>query len=134
MIEISVELSDFPIGRCRVIEAVDGRRVLVLRTHSGCHAAAGNCPHQQLSLDGARLVRGALLCPHHGARFDLEDGHSLSNGLTARPLPIYPVRIEDGCAIITILAQEIAPGGARGLPGSGVQPRQDKRPSSPTGR
>lgn len=84
---------------------------------------AGQCPHQNLSLEGARTVGGAVLCPHHGARFDLETGTSRSPGLTARMLAIYPVREEGGVAIVTLPEREGASEGARGLPGSTRQPR-----------
>lgn len=123
MLELSLDLSLLADGRCRLMPAPDGRCVVVARTAQGLRAAAGRCPHQNLSLDGARIVGGAVLCPHHGARFDLETGQSRSAGLTVRPLAIYPVREEDGLAIVTLPERESASEGARGLPGSAPQPR-----------
>jgi naphthalene 1,2-dioxygenase system ferredoxin subunit len=39
-------------------------------------------------------VRGtSIICPHHGARFSLEDGRSMSP-LTPKPLTLYPVTQE----------------------------------------
>lgn len=134
MLEMSLDLSALAIGRCRLVAAPDGRCVVVSRTTQGVRATAGLCPHQNLSLDGARILGGAVLCPHHGARFDLETGESRSPGLTARPLTIYPVREEGDSAIITLPEQEGASEGARELPGSTRQPPLDKRHDFPSGR
>ena len=41
------------------------------------------------------LSAGRLVCPHHAASFNLEDG-SISQGWASRPLRIYPVRVEQG--------------------------------------
>ena len=53
------------------------------------------CPHEQADLSLGHLSQGRLVCPHHAASFDLEDG-SISQGWASRPLRIYPVRIEQG--------------------------------------
>ena len=53
------------------------------------------CPHQMLSLEGGRVRGTFIMCPHHGARFNLEDGKSLSP-LTPNPLKLFPVREVDG--------------------------------------
>ncbi|MDX2823839.1 nitrite reductase (NAD(P)H) small subunit [Streptomyces ipomoeae] len=38
----------------------------------------------------------AVECRLHGSRFDLRTGHPLDPPAT-RPVPVYPVQIEDGC-------------------------------------
>lgn len=86
-----IALAQVPDAGARVIE-VDGRRVLVCRNGDAILAMDEICPHQALSLDGARVRRGSLFCPHHGARFSLEDGRSLSP-LTDCPLRFYPVTV-----------------------------------------
>lgn len=80
-----------PEGTATVLE-VAGRRALVCRHGEGVRAMEEICPHQSLSLDGARVRRGSLFCPHHGARFSLDDGRSLSP-MTDRPLAFYPATV-----------------------------------------
>lgn len=77
-------------GTSQIIQ-VDGRSILLCRTGGTLHAMDAMCPHQRLSLEGARIRKGALLCPHHGARFDIATGKSLSP-LTPKPLNLIPVR------------------------------------------
>jgi 3-phenylpropionate/trans-cinnamate dioxygenase ferredoxin subunit len=53
------------------------------------------CPHEQADLSRGHISAGRLICPHHAASFDLEDGR-ISSGWSSRPLRIYPVRVEYG--------------------------------------
>jgi 3-phenylpropionate/trans-cinnamate dioxygenase ferredoxin subunit len=63
--------------------------VLLCRSATGLHAMRDRCPHQDKSLEGARIRGPNLFCPHHGARFNLEDGRSLSP-LTTKALELLP--------------------------------------------
>ncbi len=63
--------------------------VLLCRSATGLHAMRDRCPHQDKSLAGGRIRGTSLFCPHHGARFNLEDGRSLSP-LTTKALELLP--------------------------------------------
>ena len=61
------------------------------------YALEDRCSH-----DDGPLVEGdwdpddrVVVCPRHGARFDLETGRPLSLPAT-EPVETYPVRVEDG--------------------------------------
>jgi 3-phenylpropionate/trans-cinnamate dioxygenase ferredoxin component len=95
-----IALSDVPDTTAGVVE-VEGHRVLVCRHGDTVRAMGEICPHQNLSLDGARVRRGSLFCPHHGARFSLEDGRSLSP-MTDRPLAFYPATVTGDEVEITV--------------------------------
>lgn len=86
----TIPLSDLPETGSRIFD-LDGRRVLVCRSALGIRATNEICPHQHLSLEGARVRGNFIMCPHHGARFSLEDGKSLSP-LTPNGLTLYQVR------------------------------------------
>ncbi|QQV77660.1 Rieske 2Fe-2S domain-containing protein [Sphingomonas aliaeris] len=89
------------VGRSAVVD-VDGTQILLCRTAAGLHATRGTCPHQNKSLEGAR-VRGVLvMCPWHGAMFDLDTGTSRSPQLTDRPLRIYRCVEQDGEVMIDL--------------------------------
>lgn len=97
---VTIALSDLPEKGAAIV-MVEGRRVLVCRDGETVRAMDETCPHQDLSLEGARVRRGSLFCPHHGARFSLEDGRSLSP-LTDCPLKFYPVTVSEGEVSITL--------------------------------
>ena len=87
-----IPLSEVPASGGRIV-TIEGKRVLVCRSASGIHAMDEICPHQAMSLDGARIRGESIICPHHGARFSLEDGRSMSP-LTPKSLTLYPVKEE----------------------------------------
>ncbi len=74
---------------------VDGEKVLVLQEATQLYALGALCTHAHLELAGGRIRQGALICPFHGARFDLATGRSLAPPVVA-DLPCYPVRIANG--------------------------------------
>ncbi|HUD94577.1 Rieske (2Fe-2S) protein [Sphingobium sp.] len=84
-----IPLNQIPMSGTHVVEC-EGRRVLLCRNQNGIHAMAEMCPHQMLSLDGGRVRGDVIMCPHHGARFSLDDGRSLSP-LTTNGLTLYSV-------------------------------------------
>jgi 3-phenylpropionate/trans-cinnamate dioxygenase ferredoxin subunit len=75
------------VGDTRIIIARDDR--------GGWFALAAVCSHALLPLDGARVRGGALLCPHHGARFDLATGRALGPPASAG-IASWAVRVADG--------------------------------------
>lgn len=85
-----IPLSDLPEAGSRIFE-LDGKRVLICRSAAGIRAMDEICPHQHLSLEGGRVRGTFIMCPHHGARFSLEDGKSLSQ-LTPNGLTLYATR------------------------------------------
>ena len=89
-----VALSDFPTGSRRVID-VDGVRVAVFHLHEGLYAIEDVCSH-----DGGELACGALegceiVCPRHGARFDVRTG-AVTAPPAYEPVAVLPVRVEAG--------------------------------------
>ena len=60
-------------------------------------AVSAWCSHQRMSLMEGPVDAdaGEIMCPFHGARFDLATGKQLS--LPAmRPIPVYEVKVEEG--------------------------------------
>lgn len=75
------------VGEVPLIIARDDR--------GGWFALAAVCSHALLPLDGARVRGAALLCPHHGARFDLASGRALGPPASAG-IAVWPVRVAEG--------------------------------------
>jgi 3-phenylpropionate/trans-cinnamate dioxygenase ferredoxin subunit len=72
---------------------VAGTDLILIWNDGRAVACERACPHEQADLSLGHLSQGRLVCPHHAASFDLDDGH-ISEGWASRPLRIYPVRVE----------------------------------------
>lgn len=73
---------------------VDG--LIVARGQDGIYyAVQRTCSHMQLPLDGGRVRGASIVCPHHGARFDLKSGRVLAPPAWS-PIAAYPTRERDG--------------------------------------
>ena len=71
---------------------INSREVLVVRSNEGeLYAVEDNCPHANECISGGRLRNGFYACPHHGARFELSTGKSMTN-LSTKPLICFDVR------------------------------------------
>jgi 3-phenylpropionate/trans-cinnamate dioxygenase ferredoxin subunit len=87
-------VADFPAGTRRVID-VDGARVVVFHLDDGYYAIEDVCTHDGGELAGGELVGREIVCPRHGARFDLKTG-----AVTAPPaceaVAVLPLKVDDG--------------------------------------
>ena len=91
----AVRIDDIPHGACKPVE-VNGRDLLIARLPDGFHAVENRCSHAASPLDPSRILKGGqILCPLHGARFDLRTG-AAKTAPAFRPITVYPVRIADG--------------------------------------
>lgn len=81
-------------GQMRCVE-IDGRAVLVCRTRDGLHAVDAICTHAFARLDEGRLRGYRLICPLHGASFDVRSGAVLGPPAT-ESLRSYASRATDG--------------------------------------
>ena len=69
---------------------------VVLVRHGGrVEALAATCSHMAGPLDEGTLEDGSIVCPWHGSRFALEDGHVL-RGPATFPQPCFETRVRNG--------------------------------------
>ena len=80
--------------------------MLVGKSDDGFHAVNDRCTHQAALLSTGRIRRGAVMCPLHGARFEMETGRCL--GGAYRDLRTFALRIENG--VIEVCVPDAAPG------------------------
>lgn len=72
-----------------------GRDILVLKVEGAYYAVSNICSHAHaFLLDGERDGH-ALMCPLHGASFDIRTGLPLTPP-AVRPLDTYATRVRDG--------------------------------------
>ncbi len=84
--------SDVPAGRAEVFD-VEDRKIAVFRLEDGFYAIEDICTH-----DGGPLAEGEIedhevICPRHGARFDIKTGTALTLPAVT-PVESYPVRVD----------------------------------------
>lgn len=69
-------------------------QVLVVKSDDQFFAYNDCCTHQAARLSGGRIRRGSLMCPLHGARFEIATGRCMGGSYS--PLLGMPVRDHDG--------------------------------------
>lgn len=82
------------------VHAVNGWQVLLTRHDDAIVAVNDRCTHAAARLSTGRIRRGALMCPLHGARFDLADGRCIGGAYPA--LRRFPVREADGVVEVAV--------------------------------
>jgi nitrite reductase/ring-hydroxylating ferredoxin subunit len=93
-------VSDVAEGKMHVCQ-FGGKEVVLCRTKDGVFALDNICTHALARMNEGRLRGQRLICPLHGASFDVRDGRVLGAPAT-QPLVTYRVRVADD-------AIEIAP-------------------------
>lgn len=73
---------------------LEGREVVICRTRDGIFALDNICTHAHARMCEGRLRATRLICPLHGASFDIRDGRVLGPPAVAS-LSTFPVRITD---------------------------------------
>ena len=68
------DLSDLADGDMRVFEEIGDYGVVVCRVDGEFYALEDNCSHADTPLSEGRLRGVQLVCPLHGASFDVRDG------------------------------------------------------------
>lgn len=96
----AIALDTLPVGSMRAC-TIDGQELVVCHTKEGLHALANTCTHAYARLSDGRLRGRRLVCPLHGASFDVHDGRVLG-APASRPLATHRVRIVDGQIEIAI--------------------------------
>ncbi|WP_068071763.1 Rieske (2Fe-2S) protein [Novosphingobium lentum] len=85
--------ADFPESESYAA-VVGGWYVLATKDDKGYNALNDRCTHAASLLSTGRMRRGTVMCPLHGARFELASGKCI--GGAYRDLRMFPVRVVDG--------------------------------------
>ena len=100
-----VAIVDFPDDG-KYAAQVAGWSVVIAKVEAGYVAYNDRCTHAASMVSGGRVRRGAIMCPLHGARFDLSTGECLGGPYPA--LRRFAVRVADG--VIEVAVPATAPG------------------------
>jgi nitrite reductase/ring-hydroxylating ferredoxin subunit len=87
-------LAEIPQGAMRTA-LIAGREIVICHTREGVFALDNICTHAHARMCEGRLRATRIVCPLHGASFDIRDGKVLGPPAMV-PLPTFPVRIVEG--------------------------------------
>jgi 3-phenylpropionate/trans-cinnamate dioxygenase ferredoxin subunit len=79
----------------RLFLEIDEQLLVVFKIAGEYFAIADLCSHDDGPLGDGELESMEIICPRHGARFDLRSGKALSLPAVV-DIPAYPVRVKDG--------------------------------------
>src|ERR1700755_1584796 len=74
---------------------LDGREIVICHTREGVFALDNICTHAHARMCEGRLRATRIVCPLHGASFDIRDGKVLGPPATIA-LPSHKVRVVEG--------------------------------------
>jgi 3-phenylpropionate/trans-cinnamate dioxygenase ferredoxin subunit len=80
---------------------IDNNSIVLFNLAGDYYAIADVCTHDDGPLGEGEIEDHQIICPRHGARFDIPTGEVLA--LPAiQDVPVYPVRVVDGMIEIGI--------------------------------
>lgn len=74
---------------------VEGQPLVLCRFRDEFFAVENLCSHALATFDDGRMRGYRLMCPLHGATFDIRDG-SVAGAPATRPIRSFPVRVVEG--------------------------------------
>ena len=111
-------LDEWANGTMKMVK-IEERQILLARDGDKVYATQNRCPHMRGNLSRGKLEGCIVICPAHGKRYDLSNGHTVglmsNNPLTRRVsgffsgggLATYPVKI-DGTQIMVMVKKPAA--------------------------
>ena len=87
-------VDDFPPGTFKCVD-VDEVIVAVFNLDGEFYAIENLCSHEYAELTDGDVEGNEIICPLHGASFDIKTGEALTPP-AYEPVATLPVRIEDG--------------------------------------
>lgn len=108
------DLSDLADGELRCYSEIGERGIVVCRAGGALYALDDSCSHADTPLSEGRLRGHSLICPLHGAGFDVRDG-SHSGPPAWEGVACHQVE-ESGRSASVVLADDGADAGRRSDP------------------
>ncbi len=91
---------EIPKGKMKSVR-VNHRRIVVVNSDDGFYAMEDECSHDYAPISTGWVRQGEVICPRHGARFDVKTGEAKSPPAVAG-IDIYPTKIENGRILVQV--------------------------------
>ena len=89
-----VPVNELPEGE-RIFIEVAGRSIVIFNLAGKLFAIADICSHDNGPVGDGEIEECEIICPRHGARFDIRTGKATSLPAVV-DIPAYPLRVVDG--------------------------------------
>ena len=93
-------VDELPAGSMKSIY-VGNRRIVVYHSEDGFYAMADECSHDYAPISTGHVRDGQIVCPRHGARFDIKTGE-----VKAPPAVVgidtFETKVEQGTIFVRI--------------------------------
>ena len=80
---------------------VDGRLVVLLFVGGQYYCIDDVCTHDGGTLGEGCLEGTEIICPRHGARFDITDGRAVTMPAT-QPTAVHEVKVDEGVVLVRL--------------------------------
>ncbi len=91
---------EIPLGKMKPFE-VRHSRILVCNVDGNYYAIADECTHDSAPISTGRLFKEQVVCPRHGARFNVKDG-SVEAPPAIVPIETYEVKVEGNDILVAL--------------------------------
>lgn len=98
--EVALE-SEFAEQDRKLVDCGGEKQIGLFKVDGAYFAISAWCSHQKTSMVHGELDGHDLMCPLHGARFDVRTGKNLSLP-AVKPVASYPAKVEDGKIFIKL--------------------------------
>jgi 3-phenylpropionate/trans-cinnamate dioxygenase ferredoxin component len=88
-----VKVGDLPEGE-RLIFELENKAIVLFNVKGEFLATGDLCSHDEGPIGDGELDGNVIICPRHGARFDVHTGKALSLPAVTG-IPVYPIRVVD---------------------------------------
>lgn len=101
------DINEIPVGSKKKIETAKGT-ILVVNIRGDFYALDNKCPHMGGSLGDGTLEGNHIICPKHGATFDVTTGKNVRGAKIAfikanvKDARSYPLKVEGNEILIDI--------------------------------
>lgn len=93
-------VEEVPVGGVKSVSA-GNRRIVVYHAEDGYYAVADECSHDYAPISSGRIDDGEIVCPRHGARFDLKTGEAKAPPAVVG-IDTYEVKVEQGNILVRL--------------------------------
>jgi len=90
----------------RILFEINGNPIVLFNVGGQYYAIQDACTHDGSSLGDGDLEGHEIICPRHGARFDIRTGQALTLPAVT-PAVTYPLRVVNGRIEIGILSKTV---------------------------
>lgn len=91
---VQIAPADLPNGE-RLFVEIDGKPIVIFNIAGQYFAIGDVCTHDDGPLGDGDLEDYHIVCPRHGAEFDVRTGKAMSMPAVV-DIPAYPVKVQDG--------------------------------------